>query len=390
MTSPMRSAFASKASRPRSILKRPAALPLSPTALPFHASFSVMVSPSIKSPHVQFINTPALVSTYSSENYDRAPIKVSPNPLAIPERGSRYYSPTIDHFKLSAPPKPKAAALKRLDSILKATQCASPAITEFEDPRSPKAPVAPIHQQIRFASFEAPSREPQTLKQSISSYPRSPYPSAPLSPSTPVPTTEDRARRNSDVIPPLRAQPMRLGRAPVLPSPLKSSFQSPSLQRSHKPAPLDLNPSSASDLSNAFWEAVTFEEGETPMVTALEYPESATVMEEIDLKSPGPNVALKSPGPQLMFGNQDGSVWSPTPASAIPKKHAARETLLRSALMSPAKAAFAKPAPVKPVKHSFVASPSPNDPFASFPSFSAVLSLGGNDGGLAFPPKAAV
>jgi hypothetical protein len=386
IVSPARAAFASsKASRPRSILKRPAALPLSPTALPFHASFSVMVSPSIKSPHVQFINTPSLLSTYSSENYDRAPIKVSPNPLAIPERGSRYYSPTVDHFKLSAPPKPKAAAQKRLDSILKASQqCASPAITDFADPRSPKAPVAPVQQQIRFASFAATSREPQALKQSISSYPRSPYPSAPLSPSTPAQATEERARRNSDVIPPLRSQqPLRLSRTPVLPSPLKSSFASPSLQRSHRPAPLDLNPSSASDLSNAFWDAVTLE-GETPMVTALEYPESATVMEEIDLKSPAP--ALKSPGPQLMFGNQDGSVWSPTPASAVPKKHAARETLLRSALMSPAKAAFAKPA-AKPVKHSFVASPSPNDPFASFPSFSAVLSL---DGGLAVPPRVAV
>jgi len=133
---------------------------------------------------------------------------------------------------------------------------------------------------------------------------------------------------------------------------------------------------------------MTLQEGETPMVTALEYPQSATVMEEIDLKSPAPNVAaLKSPGPQLMFGNQDGSVWSPSPASAVPKKHAARETLLRSALMSPAKAAFAKPAAAKPVKHSFVASPSPNDPFASFPSFSAVLSL---DGGLAVPPRVAV
>jgi len=391
IVSPARVAFATKASRPRSILKRPAALPLSPTALPFHASFSVMVSPSIKSPHVQFINTPALMSTYSSENYDRAPIKVSPNPLAIPERGSRYYSPTVDHFKLSAPPKPKAAALKRLDSILKASQCASPAITDFADPRSPKAPVAPVQQQIRFASFAAPSREPQPLKQSMSSYPRSPYPSAPLSPSTPAGATEERARRNSDVIPPLRSQqPMRLGRAPVLPSPLKSSFQSPSLQRSHRPAPLDLNPSSASDLSNAFWEAVTLEEGETPMVTALEYPESATVMEEIDLKSPAPNMALKSPGAQLMFGNQDGSVWSPSPASAVPKKHAARESLLRSALMSPAKAAFAKPVTVKPVKRSFIASPSPNDPFASFPSFSAVLSLEGSASGLAVPPKAAV
>lgn len=58
--------------------------------------------------------------------------------------------------------------------------------------------------------------------------------------------------------------------------------------------------------------------------------------------------------------------------------------------MSPAKAAFAKPATVKPVKRSFIASPSPNDPFASFPSFSAVLSLEGSASGLAVPPKAAV
>jgi hypothetical protein len=117
------------------------------------------------------------------------------------------------------------------------------------------------------------------------------------------------------------------------------------------------------------------------MVTALEYPESANVMEEIDLKSP----AVKTPLPSLMFGVQDGSVWSPS----VPKKPtAAREFLLRSALLSPGKAAFAKPSKVN---RSFIASPSPNDPFASFPSFSAALSLGAaadTISGLAFPPKA--
>lgn len=396
MTSPAR-AFMQRPSTPRSILKRPASLALSPTAFPFNASFSVMVSPSIKSPHVQFMNSPQLVATFtthSSEAYDRAPIKVSPNPLALPERGDRFYSPTVDHFKLAAPPKPKAAALNRLNSILKASQCASPAITDFPDPRSPRAAIeAPVTQQIRFASFATPSRQPQDLHSSLSSYPRSPYPSAPLSPAEPMSTeAENRGRRMSDVtVPSTRPRSLeplkRPGRLPIPPSPLKSSFKSPSLQRSHKPAPLDLEPQSANSLSNQFWDAMTLEEGETPMVTALEYPQSAELMEDVDLKSPAPAVkspapALKSPGPALMFGGQDGSVWSPS----VPKKSAARESLLRSALMSPGKAAFARP---KPVKRSYIASPSPNDPFASFPSFAAALSLETSQTGpLAYPPRA--
>ncbi|KAG2022404.1 hypothetical protein CC2G_000155 [Coprinopsis cinerea AmutBmut pab1-1] len=402
MTSPLLAA-AKRPSTPRSILKRPTSLALSP-ALPFNASFSVMVSPSAKSPHVQFVQTPQLVATFvthSSEVYDRAPIRVSPNPLALPARGARYYSPTIDHFKLSAPPPPKAAALSRLQSILKASQCASPAITEFEDPRSPRAAAvqAPPVQQIRFASFAAPSRQPQSLSKSLSSYPRSPYPSAPLSPAEQMSTEmESRGRRMSDVSN-LSSKPTpaikRPARLPIPPSPLKASFKSPSLQRSHKPAPLDLEPQSATSLSNAFWDSMTLEEGDTPMVTALEYPESAVEMEEVDLKSPAPvlgNIkspapALKSPGPALMFGTQDGSVWSPS----IPKKPAAREALLRTALMSPGKAAFPKPPAAGKVKHSVVASPSPNDPFASFPSFAAVLTLdtaSQASGPLAYPPRA--
>lgn len=384
MTSPARAFM--RSSNARSILKRPAALPLSPAALPFNASFSVMVSPSVKSPHVHFMNSPQLVATFathSSEVYDRAPIKVSPNPVTIPERGSRYYSPTVDHFfKLAPPPKPKAAALVRLNSILKSSQqCASPAITDFEDPRSPKAAAAPVVQQIRFASF---ATKPRDLGHSLSSYPRSPYPSAPLSPAEPMSKSvevEGRSRSNSDFtasskrgrsVEPL----MRAARLPVPPSPLQSSFNSPSLQRSHKPAPLALESQSTCSLSNAFWDSMTLE-SDTPMVTALEYPESADMMEDVDLKSPAP--VVKSPGPSLMFAGQDGSVWSP---SAPTKTTAARDALLRSALMSPGKAAFAKPK----IQRSYIASPSPNDPFASFPSFAAVLSVEGSP--LSYPPRA--
>jgi hypothetical protein len=356
-----------------------------------------MVTPGgSKSPHVSFMNSPQLVATFATfcpETYDRAPIKVSPNPLAMPERGARFYSPTVNHFKLSAPPPPKAAALTRLNSILQAAQCASPAITEFEDPRSPKpvAHAAPAAQQIRFASFEfaaTPARQPVPLAQSLGSYPRSPYPSAPLSPSAPKHVEADiqgRSRRLSDMTTSTRPRAAekvkRTTGTPFPSSPLKSSFQSPTLQRAHRPAPLALEVQNDTELSNAFWNSMTLEI-ETPMVTALEYPESAVAMEEIDLKSPAP--AVKSPGPSLMFGIQDGSVWSPSVAK---KPTAARSALLRSALMSPGRAAFAKP---KPIKHSLVASPSPSDPFASFPSFAAVLSLEPSIAGasLAFPARA--
>jgi len=46
------------------------------------------------SPHVHFPPTPVLTSsenTHSSTSYDRAPIEVSPNICALPERGGRVY-----------------------------------------------------------------------------------------------------------------------------------------------------------------------------------------------------------------------------------------------------------------------------------------------------------
>lgn len=377
VTSPVRSMM-KRPAHPRSILRRPAALPLSPNPFPF-ASFSTLImSPVGKSPHVQFMASPQLVATFtthSSDVYDRLPIKVSPNPLALPGRGDRYFSPTVTDFKLSAPPKPKAAVQKRLDSILQNAQCASPAITDFEDPRSPKV-VEEVTQQVRFASFAAPSP-----KRSVGQYPRSPFPSeqSPRVGSADIPTrsisTEQAPRKTRG---PLSFTP--------LPSPLQQSFKAvktpvtAGLQRSHKPAPLALSPQDdATALSDEFWNAVSLE-AETPMVTALEYLESPAgtglSMEEVNLKSPG----LQSPGPALIFGTQDGSVWSP---AAAPKPTPARESLLRSALMSPGKVAFGK------AKRSFIASPSPNDPFASFPSFAAVLTMAQSDPSIAYPAPAA-
>lgn len=403
MISPVR--LAMRTSTPRSILRRPSALPLSPTPFPFHSNFSVMVSPSMKSPHVQFMASPQLVATFtthSSEAYDRAPIKVSPNPLALPRRGDRYYSPSVENFKLADAPKPKAAVQRRLDSILRNSQeCASPAITEFEDPRSPKAQVSNTQQQqqqvVRFASFaELPERSPQDLSKSIHSYPRSPYPSAteflieergrgmdegamsePLATKTRSQSVEGTAPRKA------KAPARGPASFKPMPSPLQQSFNVPltaGLQRSHKPAPLALEPQvDTGALNEAFWNAVSLEVVESPMVTALEYPAPADDLEDIDLESPDV-AALKSPG--LMFANQNGEVWSP---SAKTSATAPRESLLRDALMSPGKVAFGR------VKRSLIASPTPHDPFASFPSFSAVLSLEStSDSTITYPAPAVV
>lgn len=402
ITSPVRSVM-KRGGNPRGILRRPAALPMSPNPFPY-ASFSLLMSPGAKSPHVQFMASPQLVATFvthSSDTYDRLPIRVSPNPLELPSRGDRYFSPTVVDFKLSAPPKPKAAVQKRLDSILRSSQqCSSPAITDFEDPRSPKV-ADEISQQVRFASLVAPApRPPRELKASIPSYPRSPYPSATFASEAEASEEVTRGRRMSDSSADVPSRSKSIDTAPrktrgalsftPIPSPLQQSFKvnvktpvTASLQRSHKPAPLAISPQEdATALSDAFWNAVSLE-AETPMVTALEYPESAMDtgmdMEEINLKSPG--VAAKSPAPALIFGTQDGGVWSPTPAA--PKQTAARESLLRSALMSPGKVAFGR------VKRSYIASPSPNDPFASFPSFAAALTMAPSDPSIAYPAPVA-
>ena len=137
----------------RSILKRPVALPLSP----LYASFSVQaqVSPHIKSLHVQFLSSSSLVSTFAAHSpasYDRAPISVSPL--------ERTYVTSLEGFKLSAPPKPFR---------LIARAQGSPAITGFEDPRSPKAqPVSSLNGDKKPAPLDLESQLNRDFWQSLS------------------------------------------------------------------------------------------------------------------------------------------------------------------------------------------------------------------------------
>jgi len=344
----------------KSILKRPGALPLSP-ALPHAASFSVQVSPFLQSPHVQFLPSPSLVSIFTAHSvasYDRAPISVSPM--------ERVYVTSLEGFKLSAAPKP-------FRSIGVAQN--SPAITDFEDPRSPKLQPSAKQNALHFAAFtsnEMATRPSQTLAKSLASYPRSPYPSAPL-------TTQD---RNTDVIIThrTRASSLELPRrnrkgltlapppfvTPVTPPPasLDRSVFSPSMDKSMKPAPLDLE----SRLSQAFWEALSLEEesDDEVMVTALEYPSSAVEFTE--------KMDTHTSHPQIMYADAHGALWSP----GLPKPGAAVNRI-RESLMSPGKRSSFSGY----IRKDFTA-PTPNDPFAAFPSFASVIEM---EGTITYPSR---
>ena len=285
----------------------------------------------------------------------------------------------MEAFKLNSPPKATIAARRARrrasKSILNNPTPDSPAIVGFEDPRSPK-PKAEAGQSIRFAPFATvSSRQPRELGKSLSSYPRSPYPSAPLSPqgipwpSKDVDITAQRARAQSVEE---RKTPSRQHRAAApftpIPSPLNQSFVVP-MPSARKPAPLDLAPTQDSEeLSNAFWQSMTLESAneDEPMVTALEYPSSALSVPMSPLSQLPARVSL-------MFGGKDGALWSPQ--------------LRPEGMLSPGrKTAFNG----TQMKRSYIASPSPHDPFAAFPSFSVALQKGDSVGAVAYPPRAAL
>jgi len=335
----------------RPILKRPSPLPLSPApATPYS---SLLSNRAVKSPapHVRFPSSPALVatiSTYASDAYDRVPISISPNPVALPGWGERVYSPSTEGFRLSAAPK--------IFRSLSLAPQSSPLMAEFEDPRSPRLqPAADVTgakaaSAIRFAKM--PPAGIQPLEKALTAYPRTPYPSAV--------TPEGDAKmgyKGSDVSSP-------------------GQLHSSSLNRSRKPAPLALGSDSAESdkLSNAFWNSVSIESPNEPMVTALEYPESAVEYEEkVDI------VIRSASQPPLMFGNADGVLFSP----GLPKPHSRverlRETIQQVTSPSVKKSSFV------PIARKEVTAPSPNDPFAAFPSFGAVLERVGVESPIRYP-----
>ncbi|KAF8903809.1 hypothetical protein CPB85DRAFT_1319039 [Mucidula mucida] len=93
--------------KPKSILKhkprrRPPPLRLAPNPYSYTANVTISQTPTpAVSPHVHFPPSACLISTFvvhSANSYDRGAISVSPNPLELPDRGERVYSPSTGTF----------------------------------------------------------------------------------------------------------------------------------------------------------------------------------------------------------------------------------------------------------------------------------------------------
>jgi hypothetical protein len=317
----------------------------------------------------------ATFTVYSPNTYDRGPILISPTSFSDSSWANRVCSPSIDAFKLADPPTSKRASRKTEGSLT------TPIL---KDPRSPRPRVSDATVRFEKLSSQMPrgNRGKDDLGKALSSYPRSPYPSAPVSPA--FESEEDflevesrgrssrRPRQNSGVGErvPLLARTRSLevetkrrnslhSASPAAKQSLTPVQESPRVTIT-RPPPLNLTgnastPGRSTRLSHAFWDSVSLEPQQM-LSPSVVMPETVT-----------------SHTPPLLFGGKDGTLWSP----GLPKNKRA-DTRLTQSLLSPT--------PKPRLRKSVVASPSPNDPFAAFPSFTIALS--GASVTIAYPPRA--
>ncbi|KAL0952085.1 hypothetical protein HGRIS_008721 [Hohenbuehelia grisea] len=376
----------------KSILKRPASLPLSPISnpFPFVNAFSVLYTPGRHSPHVHFPPTPSLISTYvthSSNVYDRAPIIVSPNPLELPPRGARTYSPSFADYVASG----KGAFPVDVDSSLDQTVCIS------EDSPIAQTPHG-FSRYVRFATLPphsplSSSQNRLSLRPLGSPYPRSPFFDTPSPPLTPadfkvnVEYKEPTSTANGGLHKKLVTFDLNVTNVP---SPLRQSASSSPFERSPLAAsaqnsastPLDLNldvesdGGSSSRLRKAFWGSVSVEMRDIKSSAGL-HPRSA-----IEIIRDGSSTVSTpiSAVPSLVMGVDPVLLWSPglprkrpVTTEEVPVEEDEEDELedVTASVLSPSagQSTFSNPA------RSAVVSPSPSDPFAAFPSFSAALLL---------------
>jgi len=381
-------------STPKSILKRPPPLPLSQNPFPFKASVTVVVSPtpgSPLSPHVHFPSSPGLTATFSTHSpnsYDRGAISVSPNPLELPTWGSRIYSPGSATFgKLQSSTESSPA-----EELTPTFKTFTPPILSLSSPNVdvfPNTPVADTKPTTRAgARFQAIASESiirpvSGVSEALMGYPRSPYPSAPISPAPAVladkenvglmnrsrtktvsgyaPSRVSRLSGKAKKVPPAitiigRASEMRVS------SPLKRNFSTAvSVEDPQQTATVaNTNGNGDASLTQAFWQSMSLDETvdmSSPCITSEDPVASG-------LFSPG---GMISP---MIFATKDGVVWTP------PR----RDALFKRDLMD---VSFKSESP-----RAMVLSPSPEDPFSAFPSFTAVLSLdhGKGESIIAYPP----
>ncbi|KAG7451892.1 uncharacterized protein BT62DRAFT_1071097 [Guyanagaster necrorhizus] len=314
---------------PTSILKRPPPLVLSPNPFPFATSATVVVSPSLKSPHVHFPPSASLTSTFathSPDSYDRTAIIVSPNFLELPGRGDRVYSPTLE-------------ASGSHDKVLTSPLEDGPFQGDIglDPPRRSK-------RRSILRQLDVPQRSPVNLAKALKTYPRSPYPTANFIGLDVDAEDSDagapRPQRSSSVCGVVtlfdtgkrgRKEPRSPSSTSLLSSPLDGEF-------------ILSQPSTS--LRQEFWQSVSLSEEQ------------------------GHDVASTPRASELpfVFATQDGQLWSP----GIPRHG---DHLITTPTVTDNKAL------------SRVMSPKPDDPFAAFPSFSSVLlSSGANGGVITYPP----
>ncbi|KAJ7157314.1 hypothetical protein C8R46DRAFT_423572 [Mycena filopes] len=271
---------------PAPILKRPSPLDLKLTSFAFASNIVVVVSPAISSPHVHFPATPiltAVFNTHSPNSYDRSATKVSPNPLEMPAWGQRVYSPDAGDFSSVKSPPVNVPVL-------------------FVPIAAAAAPEKKASNVVRAGS------RPTKLDKALFAYPRSPYPSAPTSPSS-------KGKENTELAGVLRTRSMdspRSRRGTQRPPSLNVSAGRPATPRiSSSPfannflTPVVESPTTATiastRLNKEFWASVSLEDAEDPdeeilRLSVLETHEGSTPISAV---------------PRFIFSTKDGLLWSP-------------------------------------------------------------------------------
>lgn len=278
-------------------------------------------------------------------------------------------------FKLLDPPK-----LKRKPTV------------HFHDPRSPRPAVMA---SLNAAALTLGSEPTTELAKALMAYPRSPYPSAPLSPertSVVYESSSDDAqqqpraglkRRNTadNAILTTRngasntagsAVTFQLTSSRRLAPPhldLSAAMVQPSSSNSSLSPVREIQTENGADdagLSDAFWESVSIEDGALASAAEEEgseagFPESVTGSQVSDTEDAASFLNAHDhehalvprspmPPPALLFGDSDGALWSP---GITREQDQARFTL--------------------GIKRSTFAAPSPKDPLARFPTFGLAL-----------------
>lgn len=421
---------------PKSILRcssRPSPLPLSPSPFPFSTTFNLLLSASARSPHVHFPPSPALFATFATHcpsSYDRGPYPVSPS---TQQDALTVTSPSLSGFRLSAPPKRKQARTPEvfqhqdprsprpavMQSFAAAMSIGSKPRTELKKaltsyplspyPSTPVSPVADLDLgakpmeaddavKTRSRASSAPSRQSKKRSRTADGVRTVPRTTGEKTKEKPQSIAFQLTSSRRLAPPHLDLTATKIN--PYL-TPVQETRDAIAATDSTTVNPTEDDIDALSDessgesmrLSNAFWQSVSIEVEEAspsqsngigfgfPSSGSASsdggFPESVTGSQASDLLfSPRPGRAMTFPRarmppprlerlPTLTFGKSDGTIWSP----------GANSSSFSSSISAEDDALLAGSNTLMVPRNVFTA-PTPNDPFAKFPSFAAVLEAG--------------